>query len=251
MEMERVVGMTGVKNELASLVDNVDAYTKGGAKVPHFFIYIESGNGQTLATEVITDLLARYKMREFHGLDEFLEYKVDGTLRNLKWIFADIDDNSVYDNGYKGVVAIDISKLVKNLNGYEMKYFEEHLAIVAETATIILFCTKNAGIKGDKLRDKLCELIGNVKIVDEYIYSSNDFAQMITQNILDRGIQIRNLDKAVNVFSKISEAKNVSSAKEAIALAEKIVFYADYSGGIPTIDFVEDKDFVKNYCKEM
>lgn len=250
MEMEKVIGMTDVKTEMNTLLANASAYIKGGAQIPNFFISMESGNGQTFTTETITDLLVSNKLREFHGLDEFLEYKTDGTLPNIKWIFADIEDNAVYDTGYKGVVAIDVTKLAGNQNGYEMKYFEEHLESVSENATIILFCSKSAGLKGEKIKDRLCKLIGNVKVIEEYQYTSNDYAEMVVQNIEDRGIEVSNVDKVVKVLSEVISDKEVCNAKSAVALAEQLVFYADYSRIIPVLDFGEAKKFKNSFLKE-
>lgn len=250
MEKLRIIGMHEIRKELEKLVHNANAYRKGGAKVPNFIINLDSGNGQTFATETITDVLSANKLREFHGLDEYLEYKPDGTLPNIKWMFADIEDNAVYDNGYKGVVSIDITKLVKNQNGYEMKYFEEHLGNVAETATIILYCSTNMGVKGERLKDRLSKVIGNVKEIESYEYSATDFAEMVIQNITDRGIVVPDENKVVKVLGEVISMKDVKSAKEAVALAEKLVFYADYSKVIPVLSFRKAISFKTNYCKE-
>ena len=254
MEMERVIGMTDVKMKMNKLVEeDADACKRARGRVPDFFITMDAGNGQTFVTEAITDVLASHRLREFHGLDEFLEYRTDGTLSNIKWIFADIDDNAVYDIGYKGVVAIDVTKLANNQNGYEMKYFEEHLAIVSQTATIILFCSKSAGLKGDKLRNRLCDVIGKDKmqVIDEYKYSSNDYARMIVQNIEERGIEVSNVEKVIKVLSEVIRDKEVINAKSAVALAEQLVFFADYSRVIPVLDFGEAKKFKNSFCKEV
>lgn len=250
MEKLRIIGMHDVRNEMERLVCNTNAYRKGGAKIPNFIINLDPGNGQTFATETITDILVNYKLREFHGLDEYLEYKPDGSLANIKWMFADIEDNAVYDNGYKGVISIDITRLASNQNGYEMKYFEEHLGKVAETATIILYCSTNIGVKGDRLKDRLSKVIGNVKEIEAYEYSSTDFAEMIIQNITERGIEVPDENKVIKVLSEVISIKDVKTAKSAVALAENLVFYADYSKAIPVLNFGKAKDFKTNYCKE-
>ena len=45
----------------------------------------------------IFKILAEYKLREFHGLDEYLEYKPDGSKASIDWMFSDIEDNAIYD----------------------------------------------------------------------------------------------------------------------------------------------------------
>ena len=248
MEMFRMVGMYDIKSEMEKLVGNANAYRKGGAKIPHFIINLDAGNGQTFVTEEITDVLVNHKLREFHGLDEYLEYKPDGSLGNLKWMFADIADNAVYDNKYKGVISIDITNFAGNQNGYEMKYFEENLEKIAETATIILYCSTNMGIKGEKLKDRLGKVIGNVKKMEAYEYTSEDFANMVIQNITERGVEILDEKKVAKVLGEVITVKEVKTAKAAVALAEKILFYVDYSKMIPTLSFGKANDFKTNYC---
>lgn len=250
MEMTRVIGMDNIKTEMKMLVDNSNAYKKGGARVPNYIINLDAGNGQTFTTETITDVLVNNRLREFHGLDEYLEYKPDGTMANIKWMFADIADNAVYDNGYKGVVSVDVTKLANVQNGFEMKYFEEHLKEVSETATIIVYCSTSLGNKGIKLKDKIRSMIGNVKEIDICEYTSFDLADMVIQNISERGIDIPDKNKVTKILSDVISKTEVKSAKAAVGLAEKLVFYADYSELVPVLNFRKANDFKNNYCKE-
>lgn len=251
MELSKVIGMESIKAEMEKLIKNINAYKKGGARIPNYIINLDAGNGQTLATEIITDILVDNKLREFHGLDEYLEYKPDGSMADIKLMFADIEDNAVYDNGYKGVVSIDVTKLVNVQNGYEMKYFEEHIKKVSETATIIIYCSSILGIKGTKLKERISNIIGNVREINVSEYTSENFANMVIQNITERGISISEANKVVKVLSEVISKNEVKSAKEAVELAEKLVFYADYSGLKPILNFGKANDFKKNYSKEI
>lgn len=197
------------------------------------------------------NLIGMDKLRKFHSLDEYLEYKTDGTLPNVKWIFSDIDNNAIYDNDYKGVISIDIAGMVSVQNEYQMKYFEEHLAEVAEIATIVIYCPTLLGKKGEILIIHLCKVIGNANLIDYVEYTSGDFSEMIVQNIVERGIKVLDRDKMIKVLSDIVTHKEIKRVKDAVMLAEKFVFYADYSNDVPTLDFGKAKDFKNNYCKEM
>lgn len=250
MENIRFIGMNEIKKEMLNLIKYEDVYKKSNAKIPHFAIMLDSGNGQTYITEVVTDVLVNHELREFHGIDEYLEYKTDGTLSNLKLMFSDIDDNAIYDNAYKGVVAIDVSKIAGVQNEYQMKYLEEQLKKVSETATIVLYYATTLGKRGETLIRRLCDVIGNVRIIKHEEYTAHELAEMVVQNILERGIVVSDEDKVVKVLSEVVAQSEIKSAKAAVMMAEKLVFYADYSKPIPVLNFGEEKDFKNNFCKE-
>lgn len=93
-------------------------------------------------------MLVSNKLRDFNGLDEYVEYKPEGALSYIKWMFSDIEDNAIYGNEYKGVVSIDVSRLVNYQNEYQVEYFLTHLKRVAKHATLILFCDTTLGKRG-------------------------------------------------------------------------------------------------------
>lgn len=256
MEEMNLIGMEQVKQELSELVRLENVYRKGKARLPNFLIMLDPGDGQTYTTEAITDVLAEHRLREFHGLDEYLEYRTDGTLLNLKWIFSNIEDNAIYDNEYKGVISMDVSKMANVQNEYQMKYLEEQLARVSRAATVILYCAADLGKKGESLVRRLCAAVENVKVIEHVGYSSRELAEMTVRNIQKRGIEVCDKDRTVKVLSGIVEHREVKTAKEAIALAEELVFYADYSKPVPVLELGKTRDFVRSSryghsCKEV
>ena len=250
MEDMKLIGMDGVKALLLDIVRNQEAYRRGKASIPNMIIMMNPRNGQTYTTEAITDVLAEYKLREFHGLDEYLEYKPDGSKASVDWMFSDIEDNAIYDNRYKGVVSVDVSKLVNVLNQYQMKCFEENIRRVAECATVIIYCATDLGVKGEKLVNRLRKVLDKVKVIDCYDFTSRDYAEMIVQNVLDRGIEVKDEEKIIKVLGEVVSNKEVSRAQDAIHLAEQLVFYADYSKNIPVLSFGKTKAFKSEFCKE-
>lgn len=251
MEDMKLIGMDGVKELLADIVRNQEAYRRGKASIPNMIIMMNPRNGQTYTTEAITDILVKYKLREFHGLDEYLEYKPDGSRASIDWMFSDIEDNAIYDNKYKGVVSVEVSKLVNVINQYQMKCFEENIRSVAEYSTVILYCARDLGVKGEKLVNRLKKVLDKVTVIDCYNFTSRDYAEMIVQNIFDRGIEVKDKEKIIKVLGEIVSDKKISCAKDAIHLAEQLVFYADYSKNIPVLSFGKTQDFKSEFCKEV
>ena len=107
----KLVGLEGLKTTMSEIISKADAYRKGGAQVPHVVMNLTHDNGQSIVADYITSVLYENSLRKFCGLDILLEYRVDGSLRQMKQIFEDIASNAVYTNEYEGVVAVDISAL--------------------------------------------------------------------------------------------------------------------------------------------
>lgn len=250
MEDMRLIGMDNVKALLSDIMRDKDAYKRGKASIPNMIIMMDPGNGQTYTTEAITDILSEYKLREFHGLDEYLEYKPDDSKASVDWMFSDIEDNAIYDNGYRGVVSVDVSRLVNVINQHQMKCFEENIRRVAEHSTVIIYCATDLGLKGEKLVNRLKDALDKVKVIDRYDFTPSDYAEMIVQNVLDRGIEVKDEEKIIKVLGDVVSDKEVRCAKDAIRLAEQLVFYADYSKDIPVLSFGKTEDFKSELCKE-
>lgn len=246
-----LIGMDDVKALMSDIVRNKEAYKRGKASIPNMIIMKDPGNGQTYTTEAITDILLEYELREFHGLDEYLEYKPDESKASIDWMFSDIEDNAIYDNSYRGVVSVDVSSLVNVLNQYQMKEFEEKIQRVAENATVIVYCSTNLGGKGEKLVKHLKSALNNVKVINSYTFTSKDYANMIIKNILDRGIEVKDKKKIITVLGEVVSDKNVRCAKDAIRLAEQLIFYADYTKNVPVLSFGKTEDFKSEFCKEV
>lgn len=230
------IGLNDIKDILTQMTKQGDVYRKGRVTIPHMIIMMDPGNGQTYTTETITDILSTYHLRDFHGLDEYLEYKLDGSKSNLEWVFSDIKDNAIYENYYKGVVSIDVSQLAKVLNEYQMKYFEENIKKVSEHATVILYCSTKLGVKGDKLVERLKDVLHPVRVIPAHIYTNDEYVQIIINNIMDRGIEISNKERMIRKLENIVSAREITSVKDALRLAEELVYHADYSKDIPVLN---------------
>ena len=225
-------GVDGVMDEMKNILRDKLVYTNRVASLPNF-ILLDGGDGQTYITEVITDMLVSNKLRDFNGLDEYVEYKPEGALPYIKWMFSDIEDNAIYGNEYKGVVSIDVSRLVNYQNEYQVEYFLTHLKRVAKHATLILFCDTTLGEKGERLISTLRKTLAKVDVISVEKKSSRDYACIIAQNIIDRGIEN-------------TVARDINSVREAIACSEKLAFGADYSVKPPLLTIKATQKFGNN-----
>lgn len=238
-------GVDGVMDEMKNILRDKLVYTNRVASLPNFIILLDGGDGQTYITEVITDMLVSNKLRDFNGLDEYVEYKPEGALTYIKWMFSDIEDNAIYGNEYKGVVSIDVSRLVNYQNEYQVEYFLTHLKRVAKHATLILFCDTTLGKKGERLISTLRKTLAKVDVISVEKKSSHDYACIIAQNIIDRGIDIQDKESTVKILEN-TVARDINSVREAIACSEKLAFGADYSVKPPLLTIKATQKFGNN-----
>lgn len=243
-------GIDGVMDEMQNILRDKQVYTNRVANLPNFIILLDEGDGQTYITEVITDILVNNKLRDFNGLDEYLEYKPDGALPYIKWMFSDIEDNAIYGNEYKGVVSIDVSRLVNYQNEYQMEYFMTHLKIVVKSATVILYCDTNLEKKGERMIATLRKTLAKSDVISVDKKSSHDYARIIAQNIIDRGIDIQDKEGVVKIL-ECTVARDINSVREAIDWSEKLAFGADYSIKPPLLTIKAAQKFGNTNCKEV
>lgn len=78
--------------------------------------------------------------------------------------------------------------------------------------------------------------IGNCIDVPVTPYSQKEYSEIVVQNILERGIEVDVGDDLENVLCRVVDTYHVTSAKQAVAVAEDLAFCADYSRFIPKID---------------
>ncbi len=230
-----IIGLKELKQQLGMMMDNIEAYRIGAVKIPNFALNISRGNGQSTVAEYITDLLHKNKLRMFCGLDALLEYRLDGSLKQLKRVFEDIKGNAVYTNDFQGCIAIDVSSLSEYANEYQVDYFIEKIVEVSESATIIIFYDDSLGIHMEQVKNRVVASLGSCLDITSY-FNTSDLTDIVTSIIIDRGINLEINEKMRCLLKSIIESTNVTSVQQAIALSDNLVLYADYSSFVPRLD---------------
>ena len=83
---------------ISSLCEEKNAYKHCGIKPPHYVVSLDAGNGQTTVVRYIADVMLNNDIRSFRGMDQYLEYRLDGSMDQLKQVFGDIGSCAVYTN---------------------------------------------------------------------------------------------------------------------------------------------------------
>lgn len=112
-------------------------------------------------------------------------------------------------------------------------------------ATLILFCDTTLGKKGERLISTLRKTLAKVDVISVEKKSSRDYACIIAQNIIDRGIDIQDKESTVKILEN-TVARDINSVREAIACSEKLAFGADYSVKPPLLTIKATQKFGNN-----
>ncbi len=232
----KLVGLEDLKNQMSEIVRKADAYKKGGAQVPHVVMNLTHDNGQSIVADYIATVLYENDLRKFCGLDILLEYRLDGSLRQMKQVFEDIASNAVYTNEYEGVIAVDISSLSEFINECQVDYFVEHIGIVSQNATVVLYYDESLGKRMQLIKERVVRAIGNHIDVIVSPYSQKEYSEIIVQNIRERGIEVESEEELETIICDVFDRYHVTNAKQAVAVAEDLVFCVDYSSFTPKID---------------
>lgn len=238
--VRKPIGLSDAVQAIEEMCNNRAAYAHGGVRVQPIVLELGAGNGQTVFLRYVTDMLKAHKIRHFGGLDHYLEFVTDGTLEQLKEMFADIRSAAVYTNFYEGVVAIDITALGRVITEKQMRYFLSEILKVAQYATIIFYISPEAA-RNRKEVDQLVEKVMSafnykIQLIEVKPYTHAEFAEMVAYNIDDRGVAIEDDGHFMDAMETIVAYHTPKLAREAEDLAEEIIKRADYSHFVATIN---------------
>ena len=175
-----------------------------------------------------------------------MEYRLDGSLKQIKQVFEDIRSRAVYTNSFCGVVAVDISALSEHVNETQTDYFIEKIGEVADTATVLIFYDDSLGKRIVLIKDRIIEAVGKCIDIQFTAYTVEEYADIVVENLRDRGFSVDYGPEMKMLLCKIIDSENVTTAKQAVSTAESLVFVADYSDFVPRLD----SKMLVNYCKK-
>lgn len=145
----------------------------------HFLVELDSEEKQTKLTEYITDFFQGNKIRHFGGRDAYLEYCVDGSMAQLKWMFADIISSAVYTNEFEGVIAMDIALLASKVNEAQMTYFLNEIKRISKHATLIFFVSEVNSRNQILMIKKIRAVVEKINYFPVKSYDSTEQLQLV------------------------------------------------------------------------
>lgn len=233
----RPIGLNTLCHEVERTCSEAYLFQRCGLRPKHLILPLDSGSGRTTFLEYMAQ---RYKdagvLPFTSGLDDYIEITLDGTLPQLKQAFAAIAAASVYTNEYCNLIGMDISSIASHLGEIQFTEFLKNCKRVCAHACVIFFVHASPTRNEEKLLEKLCETIGNIKRLSVEPYSKDDLCALILQSLKEHGIQINQEPAFHTVLSTLVSQWQLSDLNEALHAAEVLMHRADFSGFVPVLD---------------
>lgn len=247
-DITKPIGLTTPCKEIESTCNQAYMSKRCGLRPKHYIIPLDSGSGRTTLVEYMTDKYKEAGVLSFtSGLDDYIEIILDGTLQQLKQAFAAIDSAAVYTNEYCNILGMDISNISSHLSETQLTEFLKNCKRVCDHACVIFFVHSTPNRNEEKLLEKLCETVDNIKRLEVEPYTKDDMCALIIKTIAEHGIEIKHEAVFHAVLLDMVSEFGITSVKDAISTADTLVHFADFSGFIPAVDESSLKSMITSW----
>lgn len=231
------IGLKSAVNAIQETIEQAHIYHRCGLTPPHYIINLDAGNGQTTLTEYIAESYAGHGVRHFGGLDMFLEYTLDGSMEQLKKIFADIRACAVYTNEFEGVISMDIAKLASHVNETQLDVFIQEISKISSYATFVLYIPATMNRNIASLVGKIHEVLDDVVMVNVEPYSVEELVEIVKGMIADAGVIIEDSSELDKYLLNYVETEHINNVKAAKKLSQMMVKNANFEGFLPRLSY--------------
>lgn len=247
---ERPIGLSAGVKAVEKVCETADIYKAIQQKPPHFILNIEDADSQHIFTKFVAEMYRETGVMDFFEMDDFLEFTLDGTYSQLEDVFVELKGHAVYSNDYRGVVAMDISKLAEHLNEVQVTYFFDYVKKASKYA-VFLFYIPVKGMRkrnGASLVAKVVSEITNVKYIEVVPYNVEEFTEMILQMLEDADIYMKTEQKEIitEMIQKKIQARQISTIGASRELGRQLMLHAEMSGS----ELYLDRKKVSEVCGE-
>lgn len=235
--IERPIGLAAPCAEIEANCGKADMYKRCGLRPSHLIIPLDPGSGRTTLIEYMADMYKKAGVLNFtSGLDDYVEIVFNGELPQLKRGFAAINSAAIYANRYAELVGMDISGVADRCGETQFSELLKESKRICAHACVVFFVHSTPTRNEERLLEKLCETIDNVKRLDVEPYTREDMCALIIKTIADHGVEIKHEELFRETLADMVAEFGVSGVKDAIAMGEALVRLADFSGFTPTVD---------------
>lgn len=174
-DITRPVGLESPCAEVESVCENAQIYRHCGLKPSHLVIPLDPCAERTAFLEYMADMYRESGVMSFNcGPDDYIELTLDGSLPQLRRAFAAVDSAAVYANHYSNIVGMDVSAVAQHLGETQLIELLRGSKRVCEHACVVFFVRSAPSRNEQRLIEKLCEYIGNVKRIDDEPYVNGE-----------------------------------------------------------------------------
>lgn len=249
-DITRPIGLKTPCAEIENTCNKAYIYKRCGLRPKHYIIPLDAGSGRTTLIEYMTDKYKEAGVLDFNsGLDDYIEITFDGTLQQLNQTFAFIDSAAVYTNEYCNIIGMDISSISFHLGEKQFSEFIKNSKRICSHACVVFFVHTTPNKNEEKLLEKLCETVDNIKRITVEPYSKDDICNLVIKAIIEHGIEIKQETVFREVLADLISEFCVCNVADAIITADTLVNYADFSGYTPVIDENSVKCMIEGWHK--
>ena len=112
----------------------------------------------------------------------------------------------------------------------------EQICEVSKDATVIIYYDDSLGKQINIVKERIVTEMGNCVDINVPPYTLEEYAEIIVDNMLERGVDVVLDQDMGKILFNIIASYNVTTAKQAIGVAEKLILLADYSSYAPRLD---------------
>lgn len=218
--IKSLIGLDDIVAFVKKTCNSSEVYRRYNLRPSNLLIQLDAGNGQTTICKFIADNYAKSQVRSFKSIDLFLEYTLDGSLRQLENMFRDINAHAIYSNEYEGIVSIDISNLAEHLNEAQISYFFTNVKKTAKNSTLIFFVPSKTTKSMKCLVDQLRASVGDFKMFSAKVYTADELASIAASHIEDMDITFENKKAVQLMVKKDIQEKKITTARVACEMAQ-------------------------------
>lgn len=229
-----LIGLEDLAARVNDICAHAEMFRRGGLTPDHFIVNLDAGNGQTTVAAFVSEMFSAHHIRPFGGLDMFLEYRLDGTMEQLRDVLADIRACAVYTNDYEGVIAMDVAGLAARVGEAQTALFLEQIAAIGEHATFVFFVPSVIRQNTAALIKKICAALKNVEVIHAKPYTCEHLAGILKKMLAESGIALEggDMDECLAQIVRDADALSVPDIRQ---LARSLVRCADYALPVPRL----------------
>ena len=116
-------------------------------------------------------------------------------------------------------------------------------------ATVVLFLSPECPNK-QALKKALTERLG-LRELQVIPYSDREYVLIMAIKLRRLGIRIHNPERQKPLMIQLVQDAGICSAKEAVCLAQKLAFKADYSGFVPELSVEGTEEFLQSVKEQL